>query len=96
MAGVAVVDEALMVTSNNIIEMQRQIARLTETSGRIEGKIDTFIEQMGKQDDRTTALAKDHETRMRSLEKWRWMHTLPIAGLVAFIANKLGIPIGHT
>lgn len=35
--------------------------------------------------------AGDHETRLRSLEKWRWItHAGSVS--VAFVAAKLGVP----
>ena len=49
---------------------------------RIETKTDALI----KNDD-------DKEKRLRSLEKWRWLHTVPLAA-VAALAAKLGLPIG--
>lgn len=50
---------------------------------RIETKIDRFAES-----------DKDHEKRLRLLEKWRWAHSVPILILLA-LAAKIGLPIGE-
>jgi len=36
----------------------------------------------------------DHERRIRSVERWKWGHSLGAAALLA-VAAKLGIPINH-
>lgn len=53
-----------MTAKDSMIEMQNHIVALSSTVGRIEGKIDTFINQMKTQDDRST----DQETRLRKVE----------------------------
>ena len=72
-------------------EMQRAI-------GRIEGKMDAFIEQMRVQDDRTSKLeakqeetAAKLETRMRTVERWQHWY----AGLGTAIGALLGFGGGH-
>ena len=79
------------------------IGEIQRSVGRIEGKLDTFIEQMKVQDNRTSELEvrlvkrdDDKEKRLRSLEKWRWAHSVSGVAILALLA-KLGIPTpgGH-
>jgi hypothetical protein len=60
---------------SGISEMQRAV-------GRIEGKMDAFIEQMKVQDERTTRMEAQHnerttklEGRIWKLEKWQWFYS---------------------
>ncbi len=46
----------------------------------MDAKLDTLIER-----------GTDHETRLRSLEKGRWVQAGGV-GVIAFIASKLGLP----
>ena len=58
------------------------LSELHRTVGRIEGKLDTFIAQMGTQDTRTT----DLEVRTRKLEGRQHWYTGVAAAVGAFIA----------
>ena len=61
------------------IELIRQVERLNE-------KIPTHVEWVERN-------IKDHETRIRSLEQWRWVLTgiaIASGGLGAWLSNLLG------
>jgi hypothetical protein len=60
---------------SGLSEMQRAI-------GRIEGKMDAFIEQMKVQDERATKV----ETRVRGLERWQHFYS----GAGAILGALLG------
>lgn len=49
---------------------------------KLEGKIDTVIEQLDQQRTEKNRVDQDHETRLRTLEKARW----PLASLTVLIA----------
>lgn len=64
---------------SGISEMQRAI-------GRIEGKLDGFIEQMKIADDRGSKL----EGRVRGLEKWQHLYS-GASGIVGALLAAIGI-----
>lgn len=51
-------------TNDLIVSMQSSVSDLHKSVGRLEGKVDTFIEQMKAQDNRTIA----HDVRLGKLE----------------------------
>ena len=53
-----------MAQNDMLAEMHRSITQLCSQVGSVEGKIDTFLNQMKAQDDRTT----DLEVRTRKVE----------------------------
>jgi hypothetical protein len=65
---------------------------LQRTVGRIEGKLDTFIAQMGHQDNRTTEL----EVRTRKLENrqhWYGGVAAAIGALVGAVGGHVGLKL---
>lgn len=43
--------------------------------------------------DQALASNADHETRIRSAERERWVTRVGLIGLVAFVCGKLGLPL---
>lgn len=64
------------MTRNDGFRPAPDLTEIHRAVGRIEGKVDTFIEQMKVQDDRGAKI----ETRVRALE--RWQHFYSGAGAV--------------
>lgn len=72
-------------SSPDLTEIHRSV-------GRIEGKLDTFINQMAEHDKRTTEL----EVRTRKVENrqhWYAGAGAVVGGLVAWLGNHLRLPI---
>jgi hypothetical protein len=72
---------------SEIVALRQDVSKLLNDSGRIEGKLDTFISQMKAQDDRATEL----EVRTRKVEaRQHWY-----SGAGAMIGLILGSLFGH-
>ena len=71
-----------MSTSNVIVELQRSVRDLSQAVGRVEGKIDAFIDQMAVQDKRTT----DLEVRTRKVENRQHWY----AGAATIVGGIIG------
>jgi hypothetical protein len=59
------------------------MSEVVERLARIETKLDT-----------TLSTGRDHEKRLRAVEKRQWYHTGGVA-VIGFIAAKLGLPGFH-
>lgn len=76
-----------MAPLSQATELFKEIASLRGDLGRVEGKIDTFITQLGVQDNRTTEL----DVRTRKVENRQHWYS----GLGAAIGVFFGLATGH-
>jgi len=76
--------------TNTINQMQQQLQDISRALGRLEGSIDTFIKQMAKQDERTTAL----DTRVGKVENRQHWYSGAGATLGALF-GALGVKLFH-
>ena len=67
------------------------IADLQVGIARLEGKVDTFLEQMKKQDDRTTT----QEVRIRKVENRQHWYAGAAAGIGALVTAFVEAAFGH-
>ena len=79
-----------MAAKDAVTELTNHVVALSAAAGRIEGKVDTFITQMGIQDARVTEL----EVRLRKVENRQHWYSGVAAGIGALFGGA-GVKFFH-